>query len=85
MISFGPEALDGALSWISCDITGVTGGYTEPLSALSGGVDGPADDARVTLFGVADLPGLVDFFWSQPDVSDGCGSISARKTFRAPL
>jgi hypothetical protein len=26
VISFGPEALDGALSWISCDITGVTGG-----------------------------------------------------------
>ena len=36
MISFGPEALDGALSWISCDITGVTGGYAaRPLRIKS--------------------------------------------------
>ena len=36
MISFGPEALDGALSWISCDIMGVTGGYAaRPLRIKS--------------------------------------------------
>jgi len=36
VISFGPEARDGALSWISCDITGVTGGYAaRPLRIKS--------------------------------------------------
>jgi hypothetical protein len=36
VISFGPEALDGALSWISCDVMGVTGGYAaRPLRIKS--------------------------------------------------
>jgi hypothetical protein len=31
------------------------------IARLNGGVDSPANDARIALFGIADLPGFVDF------------------------